>query len=281
MVSDHGFDPHSSPQYLRLGSVAFCCAEVNVTVDPYSVSYDERKTLFIFLDESGNLDFSEHGTRYFSLTALCTFEPANGRDALMHLHYSLADSGICLECFHATENKQDVRDKVFTCISLMPDQFHVHTVIAEKSKAHPSLYRKWIKKKGQKMLAKDETRFYDLLCRTLLKFIFSHPRYDGARRIVVMLSSIFTHERMKAIEGTLKARLHEHTDVPFSIFFRSNKSDLNCQIADYCGWAIFIKWERDERRSYDLICNRLKSEFEIFRLGEVHHYKAKSQTAKA
>lgn len=239
------------------------------------MSYDERKTLFIFLDESGNLDFSENGTKYFSLTALCTFEPASGRDALMHLHYSLIDSGHPLECFHATEDKQDIRDEVFKHIATMPDKFFIYTIIAEKSKAHPSLYFKWILKKGAKKKVKDESPFYDRLCRTILKYIFSSPRYAGTKRIVVVLSSIFTQEQRRSIEQTLKAYLSDCTSIPFFIFFKSNKADLNCQLADYCGWAVFIKWERNELRSYKLISNRLRSEFDIFRFGQTHHYKAK------
>lgn len=198
----------------------------------------------------------------------------------MHLHYSLIDAGHRLECFHATEDKQEVRDRVFERIAIMPDKFHVYTVIAEKSKAHPSLYQKWISKKGTKQIVKNEAPFYHLLSRTLLKYIFSSPRYAGMKRIVVVLSSIFTTEQRRAIEGTLKTYLSNFTSIPFTIFFKSNKADINCQLADYCGWAVFIKWERNENRSYVLIANRLRTEFDIFRLGDTHHYKSKGLNPK-
>lgn len=113
------------------------------------MSYEQRKTLFIFLDESGNLDFSPSGSRYWSLTALCTFEPVRGRESLLHLMYSLADQGMGQECFHATEDKQAVRNEVFSCLDTMDDRFEIHSVIAEKSKAHPALYRKTITKSGE------------------------------------------------------------------------------------------------------------------------------------
>ena len=61
--------------------------------------------------------------------------------------------------------------------------------------------------------------------------------------------------------------LKYHTSVPFHIYFHATKSDLNCQIADYCGWAIGIKWERGELRSYDLIKHHIQSEFPIFAKG--------------
>jgi hypothetical protein len=240
------------------------------------LSYEERKTLFIFLDESGNLDFSPKGSRFWSLTALCTFEPVHGRESLLHLRYGLADEGIGLECFHAAEDKQEIRDRVFECIHLMPDKFQVHAIIAEKRKTHPSLYRRHIlKKSGKKLgmkLVRDESPFYDRVCRVLLRYIFDLPRFSYAEKIVVVLSSIFNKEKHSAIEGTLKSYLKECTKKPFAIYFHQNKADLNCQIADYCGWAIAIKWERQEFRSYKLVAPRVRSEFEIFRTGTKYFY---------
>jgi len=62
------------------------------------------KTLFIFVDESGNFDFRPAGSRYWSITALCTFDPISGRDSLMRLLYELAAAGGGQEYFHATED---------------------------------------------------------------------------------------------------------------------------------------------------------------------------------
>ena len=42
------------------------------------MAYKDRDTLFIFLDESGNLDFSSTGTAYWSLTAVCTLRQPMG-----------------------------------------------------------------------------------------------------------------------------------------------------------------------------------------------------------
>lgn len=43
------------------------------------------ETLYIFIDESGNFDFSPGGTKYFVLTAFVTFNPVEERDTLLHL----------------------------------------------------------------------------------------------------------------------------------------------------------------------------------------------------
>ncbi len=49
-------------------------------------------------------------------------------------------------------------------------------------------------------------------------------------------------------------------------------SDPCVQVADYCAWAIQRKWERSDRRSYDLIRERLTHESDLWRDGLVHHY---------
>lgn len=41
---------------------------------------ENNKTLFIFVDESGNFDFSPKGTKFFVLSCLSTFKPAEERE---------------------------------------------------------------------------------------------------------------------------------------------------------------------------------------------------------
>ncbi len=58
----------------------------------------------------------------------------------------------------------------------------------------------------------------------------------------------------------------------FEIYFHQAKADINCQLADYCGWAVAIKWERNEMRSFGLIKDKVKSEYEIFKVGDKIYY---------
>jgi hypothetical protein len=236
------------------------------------VSYENRSTLFIFLDESGNLDFSRTGSRFWSLSALCTFEPVPGRESLIDLHYQMADSGNGQECFHATEDSQAIRDAVFQRIMQLPDNFEVHSVIAEKNKANPSLYTKNKTKKGIPVAIREASSFYDRVCRTLLQYIFNRPGYGHAEKIIVVLSSLFTNDKHHAIMGTLKSYLKGRSTTPFEIYFHSTKADINCQIADYCGWAVTILWERGERRSLTIIKDRVKSQYPIFENGTKTYY---------
>lgn len=235
---------------------------------------DTGRVLFIFLDESGNFDFSERGSRYWSLTALCTLDPIEERHTLAAFLYELAAAGGGQECFHATEDRQSVRDGVFDRINKLPRNFEIHSVIAEKRKANPSIYRQQVRKQDRVTTITTGDGLYEIVGRTLLKYIFRRPKlgYKQARRIVVVLSSIFDRSRHKALQSFLSAYLKQHTSAQFFIYFHSTKADLNCQIADYCGWAIGIKWERGEKRSYELIKEHIKSEFAIFERGDTAYY---------
>lgn len=236
------------------------------------MSYSHRDTLFLFLDESGNLDFSRKGTRYWSLTAFCTFHPSQGKEGFLDLLYSLADEGKGVPHFHATEDRQAVRDEVFNLIRGLEDGHEVHSVIAEKRKAGRSLYRSTVLRRGKRVEISDESRFYEVVCKALLTYVFRCPRFAHAKHVVIVLSSIFTKERHQNIKSALIRGLTQRTTIPFQIYFQENRCDLNCQIADYCGWAIARKWELRDERSYNLIRGRIRNEFDIFERGLSTYY---------
>lgn len=94
---------------------------------------------YIFADEAGNFDFSRkpRASRYFIVCTILTNSCDVGHD-LLNLRRHLAWNRFPLgEYFHATIDKQVVRDKVFETISR--HDFAVQTTIMEKSKAQPQV----------------------------------------------------------------------------------------------------------------------------------------------
>lgn len=235
-----------------------------------------QKTLFLFIDESGNFDFSSNGTKYFVLSCSSTFRPVEEREKLLNLRYELLSDGIGQECFHATEDAQATRDRVFNVIDSLSDDIEVHSVVAQKSKVNPSLYKEEYFKKGKKIQRVVGSEFYQRVCRTLLQYVFRRSNFQKATKIIVVLGAIFTRDKQSTILKTLKKYLKENFEMPFEIFFHSSKADLNCQSADYFGWAIAIKWERNEKRSYVLVKDKVKSEYEIFKRGGKLYYPYKN-----
>jgi len=191
-------------------------------------SGQDSRTLYLFVDESGNFDFSSpKGTKYFTLASVSTFNPCLFKEKILGFKYELLEKGYNKEMFHATEDEQVVRDKIFGFIKDLSGDFEIDSVIVQKNKTNPTLYNEIKRKKGTLITRQVGTKLY----------------------------------RIK----------------PFQIYFHKSNSDLNCQIADYCCWAISIKWERGERRSYDILSNAkmIKSEFDIFQFGRQEYYQYK------
>jgi Protein of unknown function (DUF3800) len=97
-------------------------------------------SIYFFFDESGNLDFSPNGTPYYCFGVLSTRDPAPLTQALTALRYDMLAEGLELERFHAAEDRQATRDRVFAAITAV-GEFDFDCVVIEKRKANPALHR--------------------------------------------------------------------------------------------------------------------------------------------
>ncbi|MCK4821137.1 hypothetical protein KA005_35560, partial [bacterium] len=66
-------------------------------------------SVFLFFDESGDLNFSPIGSKYYFFGVLTTQFPSQLENALNELRYSLYKDGLDIEYFHASEDRQAVR----------------------------------------------------------------------------------------------------------------------------------------------------------------------------
>ena len=94
--------------------------------------------LYIFLDEAGNLDFSPTGTKYFILTSLTKERPFNAYRPLTELKYDLIELSVDMEYFHAANDNQSVRNRVFDIIETHLEGTRIDSLIIEKRKVGPA-----------------------------------------------------------------------------------------------------------------------------------------------
>src|SRR5258705_9674121 len=88
--------------------------------------------LYVFLDEAGNRDFSRNGTQYFLFSAVLRERPFKSSTDLI-------ESGMDICRFHASEDLQAVRDRVFKVIQSDLEKTRVEALFVEKRKTHPGL----------------------------------------------------------------------------------------------------------------------------------------------
>lgn len=222
--------------------------------------HKRKRILYIFLDEGGNLDFSSGGTKYFTLTSLSKERPFEAYKALNDLKYDLIELKTEIEYFHASEDRQAVRNRVFEIINTHLDQTRLDSLIIEKRKTGPAL--------------RVEEHFYPRMLSYLLKYVVNGYDLTMFEKVIVFTDSIPVQRKKKAIEKAIKIFLANvlPSGVTYSIFHHASKSNHDLQIADYCNWAIYRKWESGDARSYDIIKRVVRSEFDIFQKGTKYYY---------
>lgn len=221
---------------------------------------DKDKTLYLFIDEAGNLDFSPTGTKYFLLTSVSQERPFEMYDDLTQLKYNLIEQGLDIEYFHASEDKQKVRDSVFNIIKKYLTKLRLDSLVVEKRKTGSAL--------------QVDERFYPEMLGHLLKYVIEKYDLSVVKQVLIFTDKIPLNSKREAIEKAIKTTLKHKLPpgVIYKTFHHSSRSNFNLQIADYCNWAVYRKWESADERSYQYIKEFLKSEFDIFRSGKTYYY---------
>lgn len=223
------------------------------------------RTLYLFIDESGNFDFSPNGTKYFILTVLSTTNPYLIGLPLLKLRYQLLPNysgGRALEengYFHAAEDTQAVRNVVFSTIMKNEKDMRIDAVIAQKNKANPRFHIQ-------------QLELYQKMGATLLKYAFNRAWWKNYNNVVLVFSSLFDKRKRGILKQTFKSLIKTLAAQTYSLYFHNSKFDFCNQAVDYFGWAIYRKWESQDKRSYILIKDFVKSEFSIFNKGITEYY---------
>ncbi|HET9662085.1 MAG TPA: DUF3800 domain-containing protein [Thermomicrobiales bacterium] len=209
---------------------------------------------YLFLDESGNLDFTTKGTRYFTLTSVMLVDCGCGNE-LIELRRMLAWEGINLVGeFHATEDYQHVRDRVFDAISR--HELRIDATIIEKREIAGHL-------------RSNEHRFYKQMLYLHLKHVVAEVVKPGDSLLVVC-AALGTRRDRELHRENLRDVIDQIQPSGSVIRFAFWPAAIEpcLQVADYCSWAIHRKWERRDERSYVLIADKIATEFDLFSKGE-------------
>ena len=207
-----------------------------------------ERYLYIFLDESGNMDFSENGTRYFSLSSIAKERPFHAFKKLTEVKYDLVEKGVDIEYFHASEDAQETRDRVFAVIRRHLAEVRVDTLVVEKRLVEVS--------------RRKEERFYPEMLGILLGHVLATEDLNQFTEVIVFTDRLPIQRKRSAVEKAVKLTLTRilPSGVRYRVLHHDSKSNLDLQIADYINWAIYRKWDRKDARSYDLVKSAVRDE---------------------
>jgi hypothetical protein len=209
----------------------------------------EEQTLYIFIDESGNFDFSSSGTTYFVMAALSALRPVASASVLHQLRYAWLASGEDISSFHASEDKQAVRDSVFKSLKDLRN-LNAHVIYGEKKLTMNKL--------------QNIGDFYILFAESLISHMLKIYNTDEYQKVVIILDQALPKRKENLFLQSVKPEL-KRLGKPFYIYFQRMVSDANGQIADYVAWAKYVQLTRNEVRPWNALSESISpTEFDIF-----------------
>jgi len=200
---------------------------------------------------------NNRASRYF-LVCTILLEDCSIGDGLLALRRDMVWRGLPVrECFHATEDKNEVRKEVYDYIA--KHDFRVDVTLLEKSKAQP-----------QTRVSQDAfykyAWYYHLkhLAPTLLK---------GKTEAYITAAALGTHKGQAVYTAAVNDVLQQTIQrQQWATFFPRAVAEPCLQVADYCAWAVQRKWERGDASWFNLIQEKVVTEYDLWRLGKTHYY---------
>lgn len=218
------------------------------------------QTLHVHLDESGDFNFSPRGTRFFVFTVAWTYDPLPLANDLTALRFNLLKQSLDLHRFHATSDRQAVRDQVVATMSSHRNWLFVSTVV-EKAKVNPSI--------------REQTQFYPKFAAMVLRFVLKGCVKPTTDQIVIFTDELPVQHQRKAVQKAIHTACRDAlpAGMRFDAFHHPCASNKWLQVADYCCWSVHRKWERGDTRTYDQIRTRLyKTELDVLSNGTHRYY---------
>jgi hypothetical protein len=206
-------------------------------------------TLHLHFDEAGNWDFVPKGTKHYVLAMAYTYDPLPLAQKLTALRFSMNKiDGHKLQAFHACDDSWPIKIQAYQCIAGEAN-WRFAAVVLEKAKVNPSL--------------RPPERFYPRFAGTLLRFVLRQQYRPNRTQVLVYADSLPLNSRAKR-EGVLKAmKVTCAAELPpktaHHTFSHAEESNAWIQVADYCCWAVYRKWEHGKDDAYKLIQPHLQA----------------------
>ena len=118
-------------------------------------------------------------------------------------------------------------------------------------------------------------KFYPKFASMILRFVFRGRILPNTSSVVIFTDRIPIQQRRRAVEVALKRACR--ADLPdgmrFDIYHHPKESNNWIQVADYCSWSVFRKWEnRDDRAYWQLHPRLVAQELDVLARGVTRYY---------
>lgn len=231
---------------------------------------DISDTLYIFVDEAGDMDFSQKGSKHYMFNFLIKRRPFNLHEYISNYRYSLLErtleplnDRLDIEKFHACEDNKYIREELFNIISTFDEKIvKTYSYILEKPKVSPDK-------------RKEKDQFYiDNLSYSIQRLL---DKLEINKNFIIITDRLPVKQNKRKQIGALKKGIKEYLktkdlNIRYDIFHHCSASSANLQIVDYISWAIFRKFEHGNDSFYKKIEKYLIQVDEMTKNRDEVHY---------
>lgn len=210
--------------------------------DSQVTSQHDADTLYLFMDESGNLDFGKNGSRFFHMTCVAVRRPFALELPLTSLRYDFIEDGIPIEAFHACEDTPDTRYTVLKRIGRESHDLTAYTIRIEKQGLPKSM--------------QNADTLYSKAFEWITNEVYEREVTTATELVVVITDDLPKMSKRRQVVKPLKAfmkRRFQNENIRYMLLHHKSCASVYLQIADYLSWAIQRMDTKGERWPMDLV----------------------------
>lgn len=216
--------------------------------------------LYVFIDESGDFNFSPKGSPFYLFTGLWTYDPTCIASDLISYRYGLLHSGVDVEQFHACKDNPTVRGGVFARLATH-GCMKAATIVVRKDRLNPSLYQPW--------------DFYPQFLEYLLKFILKGEYRNKYQQVLLFTDRPPTKKIGQAMRNAIRTNTARYMlrGSQIRMYQHAAMSHSALQAADYCCWAVQRSWIKNDNTGKNSVAHFYdQPELDVFRNGKMTYY---------
>lgn len=207
--------------------------------------------LYLFLDESGDLGFSERSSRWFLLTIVFTSNHRKIEKCVKKVHHSLKKKYKRVSELHAYHSDSATKKRILKLLA-DTDDLKILCIILNKKKVYIDLQNQ-------------KSYLYNYTANILLDRLHNKKILKNGEKILIYIDQRETNKFLKKnFENYLKNSLTGKVDSHFEIKIKPSQTEKCLQAVDFISWSIFRKYEISDYEYYEIIKRKIIGENLLF-----------------
>ncbi|MCG2693118.1 DUF3800 domain-containing protein [Candidatus Parcubacteria bacterium] len=205
----------------------------------------------MFLDESGDLGFSQRSSRWFVLTIVLTNEHRKIEKVVKKIHRRLKKKYRRVMELHAYHADSITKKRMLRCLADLED-IKVLCIVLNKKKVYVDLQNQ-------------KSYLYNYTANILLDRLHNKNVLNKKELIEIYIDQRETNKFLKKnFENYLRNNLEKRSNSGVKIKIKPSHTEKCLQAVDFISWAIFRKYELNNYEYYEIIKDKIIGENLLF-----------------